>query len=109
MFLCKDRGQRTVHDHGYLFAMFLTQNVIEQGSLARTEIALPFVSLKRKKFVPDKVIPVTRVIGTRSCAGVSNVVDGVVEILSFSESGRADTSTSSGGASSSSIISAGMV
>lgn len=63
--------------------MFLTQDVIEQGSLARTEIALPFVSLKRKKFVPDKVIPVTRVIGTRSCAGVSNVVDGVVEILSF--------------------------
>jgi hypothetical protein len=67
------------------------------------------VSLKHKKFISDRVIPVTRVIGTRFCAGVSNVVDGVVEILSFSESGSVDTSTSSGGASSSSIISAGMV
>jgi hypothetical protein len=88
--------------------MFLTQDVIKQGSLARTEIAWSFVSFKHYGSISDKVIPVTSVIGTRSCAGVSNVVDGVVEILGFSESGSADTSTSSGGASSSSIISAGI-
>lgn len=94
------RTIQTIHNHGNLLAMFLREDIIQQCSLSGTKIPyfqlacfFPFYFI-----IPDSGgIPVTSVIGTRFCAGVSSVVVGVEEM------GCSETSTSSGGASSSSM------